>query len=70
VGVKGVLFFDVGNAFLANDGIDFGDLRYAAGWGIRWLSPFGPLRIELGYPLNEKKGDKTSLVQFAFGSPF
>jgi outer membrane protein insertion porin family len=70
VGVKGVLFFDVGNAFLAEDGIDFSDLRYAVGWGIRWLSPFGPLRIELGYPLNEKEGDDTSLIQFAFGSPF
>jgi outer membrane protein insertion porin family len=70
VGVKGVLFFDAGNAFLAEDGIDFSDLRYAVGWGIRWLSPFGPLRIELGYPLNEEPGDKTSVIQFAFGSPF
>ena len=70
VGVKGVLFFDCGNAFLADDGIDFGDLRYAAGWGIRWLSPFGPLRIEIGYPLDRQEGEKSSVFQFAFGSPF
>jgi outer membrane protein insertion porin family len=70
VGVKGVLFFDCGNAFLADEGIDLGDLRYAAGWGIRWLSPFGPLRIEVGYPLDRQRGEKSSVVQFAFGSPF
>jgi outer membrane protein insertion porin family len=70
VGVKGVLFFDCGNAFLADDGITFGDLRYAAGWGIRWLSPFGPLRIEIGYPLDRREGEKSSVFQFAFGSPF
>ena len=70
VGVKGVLFFDCGNAFRASDGIDFGDLRYAAGWGIRWLSPFGPLRIEIGYPLDRKHGEDAQVFQFAFGSPF
>jgi outer membrane protein insertion porin family len=70
VGIKGVVFFDLGNAFLAADGIDLGDLRYAAGWGIRWLSPFGPLRIEIGYPLDRRSGESSSVVQFAFGSPF
>jgi outer membrane protein insertion porin family len=70
VGVKGVVFFDAGNAFLAGDGIDVTDLRYAVGWGIRWLSPFGPLRIELGYPIGKREGEKTQVIQFAFGSPF
>lgn len=69
-GVKGVVFFDAGNAFSEVQGIDFGDFRYATGFGMRWLSPFGPLRIEIGFPLNEKEGDETSTVLFSFGTPY
>ena len=42
----------------------------SAGGGVRWLSPLGPLRIELGFPFNEKPDDQTSLVLFSFGGPF
>ena len=69
-GVKGVLFFDAGNAWTREAGIDLGDLRLATGIGLRWLSPFGPLRIEIGFPLNEKDDDETSLVLFSFGTPY
>jgi outer membrane protein insertion porin family len=46
------------------------DTRLAAGAGVRWLSPLGPLRIELGVPFNDKPGDEKSLVLFSFGGPF
>jgi outer membrane protein assembly factor BamA len=29
----------------------------------------GPLRVELGYPLDRKKGEKSSVFQFSFGAP-
>ena len=69
-GLKGVLFFDAGNAFTAKDGIDIGELRYAVGWGMRWLSPMGPLRIEVGYPLDRRDDEDSSVVQFSLGAPF
>lgn len=69
-GVKGVVFFDAGNAWSRDDGIDLGELRLAAGVGLRWLSPFGPLRIELGFPINSKPEDEESLVLFSFGTPY
>ncbi|HEY2775656.1 MAG TPA: outer membrane protein assembly factor BamA [Candidatus Binatia bacterium] len=69
-GVKGVVFFDAGNAWSNNSGIDLGELRLAAGLGLRWLSPFGPLRIEIGFPLNSKSNDQTQLVLFSFGTPY
>jgi len=65
-----VVFFDAGNAWSHDEGIDLADLRLATGVGLRWLSPFGPLRIEIGFPLNEKKQDETSLVLFSFGTPY
>jgi len=71
IGLKGVLFFDAGHAF---DGSDKGFLmdgaRTAAGTGIRWFSPFGPVRLEIGFNLNPKKGEKRSVFDFALGSQF
>jgi outer membrane protein insertion porin family len=69
LGLKGVLFFDAGNAFRATQGIAFNDMRMAVGPGIRWLSPIGPLRIEVGFPLNPRVGDDKQAVLFSFGGP-
>jgi len=65
-GLRGVAFFDMGNAFTS--GINFGDMRRSVGAGVRWMSPFGPLRVELGFPLNKKPGDETSVLGFSIGS--
>lgn len=69
LGLRGVVFFDMGNAFLQADGIDVGNLRYAFGGGVRWLSPFGPLRVEYGIPLNIGEGERKSSILFSFGAP-
>jgi len=63
------VFFDAGNAFSAAQGIDFNEMRMASGAGIRWLSPIGPLRIEIGFPLNPRVGDDRQAVMFSFGGP-
>jgi outer membrane protein insertion porin family len=64
-GIRGVAFFDIGNAF---QDFSFGDLRKSVGAGVRWMSPFGPLRVELGFPLNKKPDDETSVLGFSIGS--
>jgi outer membrane protein insertion porin family len=65
--LKGVLFSDVGNAFTRKQGIDPSDFRYSVGAGIRWRSPFGPIRVELGRALNAKQDERTSTMHFSFG---
>lgn len=72
-GLKGVVFFDIGNAF--NDGEDLsvnpGDLKRDVGLGVRWLSPLGPLRLEVGFPLgNRLPGEDPYEIQFTVGSLF
>jgi len=69
LGLRGVVFFDAGNAWFQRDGLDIGNLRYSVGGGVRWLSPFGPLRLELGVPLNRKGDEEQQLFQFSFGAP-
>jgi outer membrane protein insertion porin family len=63
-------FFDAGNAYGFDQKFDPTDLRYAAGVGLRWFSPFGPLRVDWGYNLNPKGNEKKSQFQFSVGSPF
>ena len=70
-GLKGVLFMDAGNA---NNGIDkvFSRVQASYGFGVRWLSPMGPLRVEYGIPFNPRFGiDKSSgRFEFSMGSFF
>jgi outer membrane protein insertion porin family len=70
VGVKGLVFYDLGNAFDDNESFNFSDLRQAYGWGIRWSSPLGPIRIEIGYPISRKPGEDSVVTHFSFGAPF
>ena len=65
--LRGAVFNDIGNAFTAEQGVDFGDLRYSVGAGVRWKSPFGPIRIDLAKALNAKKNERTSKIHFSFG---
>lgn len=64
-GLRGVAFFDMGNSF--NSSFDFADVRRSVGFGGRWMSPFGPLRVELGFPITKKSGDDTSVLGFSIG---
>ncbi len=72
-GLRGVLFFDTGNAF--NDGEDLtinpADLRSDVGFGVRWVSPLGPLRLEVGFPISDRlPGEKSYEIQFTVGTLF
>jgi outer membrane translocation and assembly module TamA len=54
--LSAVLFADAGNVW--NNAWDFNlnDLRYDVGPGLRYLTPVGPLRLDLGYQLNRIPG--------------
>ncbi len=67
--VKGVVFTDAGRAWGSSETLG-SDLRYTAGTGVRWMSPFGPIRIEWGYNLAKKAGESSSKIEFSFGSSF
>lgn len=69
LGIKGVVFFDVGNAW-SKDEDWFEEWRYSTGTGIRWLSPLGPLRLEWGYNLDPKDFESRSKIEFMVGRFF
>lgn len=69
VGLKGLVFYDTGQAYDDRESIDLGKLRQAAGFGIRWTSPLGPIRIEFGIPIDRKSGERHFVTLFSFGAP-
>lgn len=68
LGMKGVLFFDTGNAWDTED--YFSEMRYSVGVGFRWMSPMGPLRLEWGYNLDPKEYEDNSQFDFSVGRMF
>lgn len=59
-------FFDFGNVFL--QGYDRGGLRTSIGIGARYLSPIGPIGLEIGAPIDEKSGEPSVRLHFTIGS--
>lgn len=55
-GLVFVIFYDAGNAFDNHERIDLGSLHQSAGYGFRWYSPMGPIRLEYGHILNPEPG--------------
>jgi outer membrane protein insertion porin family len=70
-GLRGVVFLDAGNSY---DGLGklFTTLQVSYGFGFRWNSPMGPLRIEYGIPYNPREGidKKSGRLEFSMGSFF
>ena len=44
--------------------------RLSVGVGVNWVSPFGPLRIDIAKALLTQEGDETKLFSFNVGTQF
>jgi translocation and assembly module TamA len=75
INLGAVVFFDAGNVWLSASEIDPTDLFYATGFGLRWLSPIGPVGADLGFRLNmrntaEPGSEELVVPQIAVGEAF
>jgi outer membrane protein insertion porin family len=53
--LSGVAFFDYGNVWSGTFDHNVNDLRYASGGGLRFATPVGPFRFDVGIPVGEGK---------------
>jgi outer membrane protein assembly complex protein YaeT len=63
-------FTEAGNVYPLVSEISLGDLRYTAGLGLRYKSALGPLRIDWGYKLDRRPGEKPYHVHLTIGHAF
>jgi outer membrane protein insertion porin family len=68
LGVVG--FVDSGNVFARATKIDLAELRTAVGSGVRYKSPFGPIRVDLGFKINRQPGEGLTAWFISFGQAF
>ena len=68
-GLKGFLFFDYGKGFNSTGGFSE-SLRPAAGFGMKWFSPMGPITVVLGLNLNKKPGESRTSSISRWGGHF
>jgi len=72
--VSGRLFTDFGSVGEVNprsDNVfDSASIRVSAGAGLGWVSPFGPINIDFGFPLIKESLDETELMRINFGTRF
>jgi len=70
-GLQGVLFYDTGMAYDDGETMDIGELRMSIGYGVRWYSPIGPIRLEYGHILDDKEGKRgKGGFEFTMGAAF
>ena len=69
--IKGVIFFDMGQVYNdESDWLSFKDPSYALGLGLRIDLPIGPVRLEYGYNMNQRKGEPSGTLHFSIGTSF
>lgn len=66
----GVVFYDKGNVFVEMNKLDVTSLEDALGAGLRYRSPLGPVRLELGWNPGAAEGIPKFMVYITIGHIF
>lgn len=79
-GLGGALFYDTGNVFQDVSSVHLRDFTHTAGFGLRYQTPLGPVRLDVGInlnpklrrfgPNNELRRDERTQVFFTLGHAF
>lgn len=68
-------FVDAGNVFARTVDFSLGDLRGAVGFGVRYASPIGPIRVDLGFKtdrrtLSSGRDERLTALHISLGQAF
>ena len=69
--IEGVVFTDVGQVWGDWQKVDLDELRWGLGFGVRYASPVGPIRLEVGWKVDTRSfEDDDPVFLLSFGNPF
>jgi outer membrane protein insertion porin family len=63
-------FVDAGNVWREDEAVTGSTVRSAAGLGLSWISPVGPLKLSYGKPIKALRNDRIQRFQFQIGTAF
>jgi len=68
--IGGALFVDFGQVSLRSFDVPVDNLKFSAGFGVRYTTPVGPLRFDIGFPFRPPRGDRSWQIHFSLGPSF
>src|SRR5690606_937150 len=76
--LQSTFFIDAGNVFDTNCGpnqlncydVDLAHINVAAGFGLTWISGFGPMTFSIARPIRKNEHDFPEFFQFSMGQTF
>jgi len=68
--IGGALFVDFGQVSLRSFDVPVDNLKFSAGFGVRYTTPVGPLRLDIGFPFRPPRGDRSWQIHFSLGPSF
>ena len=64
------VFSDSGNVWERVTDFDVSQLRGSVGFGVRYRSPIGPIRVDLGFKVDRQVGESRQVLHFSIGQAF
>jgi outer membrane protein insertion porin family len=73
--VGGAVFYDTGNVFPSIRDVHVSDFTHSVGFGLRYVTPLGPVRVDVGFNLHRRINENGQLerpyaIFFTLGNPF
>jgi len=76
--LRTAFFVDAGQVYSTNCGasqvnctdVDLSNLSVSTGFGLTWITGFGPLTFSIAKPIRESEYDRTEFFQFSLGAGF
>jgi len=68
--LRALAFLDGGNVWGQGQAVLPSSLRFATGFGVAWISPIGPLKLSLAFPIHRQPTDLIQRFQFQIGTGF
>jgi outer membrane protein insertion porin family len=68
--IGAAVFTDGGNVFNRVTDFTFTELRGSVGFGVRYRSPIGPVRVDVGFKMDRRESESRSVLHFSIGQAF
>jgi outer membrane protein assembly complex protein YaeT len=68
--IGAAIFVDGGNVFDRVTEFDLAELRGSAGFGLRYRSPIGSVRLDVGFKMDRREGESRQVLHFSIGQAF
>ena len=68
--LRGAVFIDAGNVWSGSNDWDLGDLKRGVGFGVRFKTPLGPIKLDYGFALEEAPHEDDRRLHFSMGGFF